>query len=141
MPTPHRVVFVCEHGAAKSVLAAAEFNALAEARGAPVRAIARGTAPDPTFAPVVVDTLSREGVDLDAATPIAFAASDVEAALCVVTFDQPRVHSMIPDDVPVESWDGLPPVSADFDKARRAIRSRVQALWAQMETSSAPGAT
>ena len=35
------VVFVCEHGAAKSVLAAIEFNRMAEARGAPMRAIFR----------------------------------------------------------------------------------------------------
>jgi len=140
MPPSHRVVFVCEHGAAKSVIAAAEFNALAKTRGASVHAIARGTVPDPAFAPTVVDQLTREGADLGALVPTALAVSDVEGALRVVTFDQSQVQSMVPNDVPVESWDGLPPVSADFAQAREAIRARVQALWAQMERRSAHGA-
>ena len=36
--TPQKVLFVCLHGAAKSVLAAAEFERLARARGLPVTA-------------------------------------------------------------------------------------------------------
>ena len=39
------VVFVCEHGAAKSVVATAYFNTLAAERGLPFRATFRGTAP------------------------------------------------------------------------------------------------
>jgi protein-tyrosine-phosphatase len=45
MRDSQRVVFVCEHGAAKSILAATEFDALANARGVAARAVARGTAP------------------------------------------------------------------------------------------------
>ncbi|MGH9334858.1 MAG: hypothetical protein ACRD21_14045, partial [Vicinamibacteria bacterium] len=43
---PRTVVFVCEHGAAKSVIAAAHFNRLAKERELPFRAISRGTVPD-----------------------------------------------------------------------------------------------
>jgi hypothetical protein len=39
------IVFVCEHGAAKSVIATAYFNKLAEERGLPYRATFRGTSP------------------------------------------------------------------------------------------------
>ena len=39
------VVFVCEHGAAKSVIATAYFNKLAAERGLPYRATFRGTTP------------------------------------------------------------------------------------------------
>ena len=42
---PETVVFVCEHGSAKSVIAAAHFNHLAAEKGLPYRAIARGCAP------------------------------------------------------------------------------------------------
>lgn len=45
------VLFVCEHGSAKSVVAAAHFNRLAEQRGLPFHAISRGTAPDEEMAP------------------------------------------------------------------------------------------
>src|SRR5262249_61970728 len=44
---PKTVVFVCEHGAAKSVVAAAYFNRLAAERGLSVRAVARGADPQP----------------------------------------------------------------------------------------------
>ena len=47
------VIFVCEHGAAKSILSAAIFNKLARERGLNLRAIARGTNPDPEISPKV----------------------------------------------------------------------------------------
>jgi arsenate reductase (thioredoxin) len=40
------ILFVCEHGAAKSIIAATYFNLLAKQRGFPWRAIARGTNPE-----------------------------------------------------------------------------------------------
>jgi len=40
------VLFVCEHGGAKSVIAAAHFNKIAKERGLPYRAVTLGTAPD-----------------------------------------------------------------------------------------------
>jgi arsenate reductase len=40
-----RVIFVCEHGAAKSVIAAAYFNKIATERGLPDRATYRGASP------------------------------------------------------------------------------------------------
>jgi protein-tyrosine-phosphatase len=49
MLTPQRppeIVFVCEHGAAKSVIAAAWFNRLATERGLLERAIYRGASRD-----------------------------------------------------------------------------------------------
>jgi len=42
-PKDKAVVFVCEHGAAKSVVATAYFNKLAAERGLPFRATFRGT--------------------------------------------------------------------------------------------------
>ena len=125
--TPGHVVFVCEHGSAKSVLAAIEFNRWAEARGTSMRAVARGTAPDLAIAPVVVERLAQEGVELSE-TPKAFASSELRGAACVVTFDQPQVAAMIPTEVPIETWDGLPAVSSEFDSVRRAIRGKVREL-------------
>ncbi len=48
------ILFVCEHGSAKSVVAAAHFNRIAAARGLPFRAISRGTVPDAEMAPAAV---------------------------------------------------------------------------------------
>ncbi|MBA4056850.1 MAG: hypothetical protein C0490_19205, partial [Marivirga sp.] len=45
----NKIVFVCEHGAAKSVIAADYFNKLAKERGLPWEAVCRATAPDSTL--------------------------------------------------------------------------------------------
>ena len=66
---PQVILFVCEHGAAKSIIAAAEFNRLAEQNGLPHRAISRGTNPDPAFAPGVVAGLNKDGFRVPAGKP------------------------------------------------------------------------
>src|SRR5215510_2876629 len=58
---PPRVLFVCLHGAAKSVVAAAQFRRLASARGLSIGAVAAGTEPDPELAPAAVKGLSGDG--------------------------------------------------------------------------------
>ena len=68
MPTK-TVLFVCLHGAAKSVLAAADFERLARERGLDARAASAGTEPDPEIAPRVLAELRAEGVDLRGRRP------------------------------------------------------------------------
>src|SRR5689334_20099632 len=63
------VVFVCEHGAAKSVIAAAHFNRLATERGLPFRAISRGTKPDDAVAAGVRAGLASDGIDVSTWRP------------------------------------------------------------------------
>ena len=46
MSEKKKIIFVCEHGAAKSIVAATYFNKLAQERGLQVQALARGTNPD-----------------------------------------------------------------------------------------------
>ncbi len=46
-----RVLFLCPHGAAKSVLASSHFARLAKERGLRVRVDFAGTEPDPRFRP------------------------------------------------------------------------------------------
>ena len=132
MSSRPQVVFVCEHGAAKSVLAASEFNRRAEQQGLAVRAIARGTVPDAAIASVVVERLAGEGIVLGSGPPQALTPGDLAGAIRVVSFDQPQVAAQVPAGTRVARWDGLPAVSADFDSARRAIRARVQALHAEL---------
>ena len=43
---PAKVVFVCEHGSVKSLVAMEHFNRRARERGLPYQAVARGLAPD-----------------------------------------------------------------------------------------------
>src|SRR5258707_6786148 len=74
------VVFVCEHGAAKSVIAAAHFNRLASEMKLPYRAVARATNPDDAVAPAVRSGLAAEGLDVAAWKPKAVSEDDIPRA-------------------------------------------------------------
>ena len=58
---PPTVLFMCPHGAAKSVLASAYFQRLAKERGLDVLVVSAGTEPDAEVAPAVVNHLTKNG--------------------------------------------------------------------------------
>ena len=125
MPTK-TVLFVCLHGAAKSVLAAADFERLARERGLDARAASAGTEPDPEIAPRVLAELRAEGVDLRGRRPQRVTRADVERAWRVVAFacDLGELAAAGPR---VEQWE-VPAVGEDFGKARAAIEARLVRL-------------
>src|SRR4030095_6581234 len=77
-PSPQNkaVVFVCEHGAAKSVVATAYFNKLAAERGLPFRATFRGTTPQDDLSVRAVEGLKADGVAIPSGKPAAIAGRD-----------------------------------------------------------------
>jgi arsenate reductase (thioredoxin) len=128
VPDSGRIVFVCEHGSVKSVLAVAYFRELAREKGLAYRAISRGMAPDTALPPFMRDGLRRDGLSLGAFTPTRFSDADVRSALLVVSFDEPNVATTANGRVPTVAWDNLPAVSANYDVARDSIKHRVALL-------------
>jgi len=74
------VVFVCEHGAAKSVIATAYFNKLAAERGLPYRATFRGTTPQDNLSVRTVEGLKADGLAIPSGKPTAISEADVTEA-------------------------------------------------------------
>jgi hypothetical protein len=132
------VVFVCEHGTVKSVLAIALFRQMAAARGLSLRAISRGTAPDTALPPFMRAGLKGDGLSLGAFTPTRFSAVDLSSAILVVSFDQPSVAGSVAGRVPVRAWDGLPSVTADYAIARDSMRARMRVLVDSLWLSRRP---
>lgn len=127
-PNTGTIVFVCEHGTAKSVIAMAYFESIARARGLAFRAVSRGMDPDPAVPRNVRDGLRGDNLALGAFVPTRLATADLEAAALVISFDRPEVAALARGRAAVQSWDGLPSVSASYALARHAIRRRVEAL-------------
>jgi protein-tyrosine-phosphatase len=73
-----RVMFVCEHGAAKSLVAAAYFNKLAAERGLPDRAMFRGANPQDALSARAIEGLRADGLSIPDQKPTPIAAADVE---------------------------------------------------------------
>ena len=72
----HTILFVCEHGSAKSVIAAAHFNDLANKNGLPYRAIAQGIHPDKEIPHYVKSGLAAEGLSIRRWRPTRFSEED-----------------------------------------------------------------
>jgi arsenate reductase (thioredoxin) len=125
--TSAEVVFVCEHGAAKSVIAAAHFNHIARQRGLNLRAVARGANPDPEIAPKVVAGLKSEGLKEITAKPQLVSERDTSDAKRVVT-----LGCKLPYKAQSTDWNDIPSPSADYPAASSAIRTRVEALLAEL---------
>jgi len=79
-PASPQVVFVCEHGAAKSVIATAYFNKLAAERKLPYRATFRGTSPQEALSVRAVQGLTADGVPIPAGAPTAIGDADIKSA-------------------------------------------------------------
>jgi protein-tyrosine-phosphatase len=121
------VLFVCEHGAAKSVVAAAIYRQKAAELARSGSATARGTDPDAEIPAHVVAGLARHGLQPVDPQPRQLSGADVARAGLVVTF------GVEPGAVISTSrrlrWDDIPAVSADFELPFEAIRASVEALF------------
>ncbi len=122
-----RVVFVCEHGAAKSVVAAAHFNRLARDRRLPHHAVAKGADPQHELAPSTVKGLAAEGIEPLPATPERLTEEDFAGAARVVSFGC-DLSKVAPPGASVEAWDDVPAVGDGYDAARACILERVERL-------------
>src|SRR5215475_7323798 len=126
------VIFVCEHGAAKSILSATIFNKLARERGLNLRAIARGTNPDPQISQKVATGLQADGLAASEPAPKKISKADLISARRVITF------CALPDDYPgsihVENWDSYLPAIEDYGKARDKLAERIGRLLEELKS-------
>jgi arsenate reductase (thioredoxin) len=132
---PARVVFVCEHGSVKSLIATVYFNRSAQERGLLYRAVARGTAPKPVVPGPVQEGLRADGFDVSKFEPQLFKASDVDEASLVVSFDQ-DIGKVVGGRARHLRWDNLP--GADYARVRDAIVRHVDALVDELARSASP---
>lgn len=127
------IIFVCEHGAAKSVLAAAHFNRLAEEQGLEIRAIARGTNPDLEISEPTLQGLSKDGLAPAEPAPQKLSPEDTRRAQYLVSFcELPAEYTQ---GVIAEQWDGIPAVSENYERARDAIVERLKQLVSRIRRS------
>lgn len=118
------ILFVCTHGAARSPIAAAYFNKIAEEKDLNYHAVFRGTKPDKKLSGATILGLTNDNFDVKEWKPEAVSQNDIGRAYEIVTFDcvlpSDNIRSMVIE------WNGTPSISKDYDIARSAIRQRVE---------------
>jgi hypothetical protein len=116
------LLFVCQHGGAKSVVAASHFNRIAAEEGLPFAAVAAAAEePYDGVPPPVAEHLEQAGFSVRAFKPHHVTPEEIDAASRVITIgcDVPGAH---------EHWDDVPAASDDLEGSVAAIRRHVERL-------------
>jgi arsenate reductase (thioredoxin) len=120
------ILFMCPHGAAKSVMASAYFQKLAKERGLNVRVDAAGTEPEPRLSKAVVAHLQKNGYAIPIEKPRAATANDMTSADVVISMGCDLSKLPAPKGT-LHNWN-VPDFSADFNVAEQSIRDQVTRL-------------
>ena len=125
MKPPTTVLFVCLHGAAKSLIAARFLERMAAEQGLRVECRFAGLEPDDAIPSGVIEGMAADGFDVSGERPVAANKPDVAAADQVVAFGCDVTPLGAPRAI---RWNGIPDVSDDYGVARDAIVSRLREL-------------
>jgi len=120
------VVFVCEHGAAKSVIATAYFNKIAAERGLRTRATYRGVNPQADLSASAMKGLREDGLSVVERKPSLISQADVDAATVIFA-----IGCTLPSNAKASgksaSWDDVPD-DQGYGPTRDAIKRHVEEL-------------
>src|SRR3954467_6136830 len=126
LPAEPTVVFVCEHGAAKSVIATAYFNKIAAEKGLRARAISRGVNPQADLSVSALKGLREDGLTTPDRKPSSIAQTDVDAATVIFA-----IGCTLPSNATAsgkaDTWDDVPE-DKGYGATRDAIKSHVERL-------------
>ena|ERR1043166_5833039 len=124
---PPTVLFICEHGSVKSLLAKTLFEQYAKDAGLTMTAESRGTHADSVVPPWMITNLATDGLSIGGFKPRQLAEADLIGASMVVSFDVPAEATAAAKS-PRAQWDGLPSVTQNYAVGRDAIKARVRQL-------------
>ena len=132
------VLFVCEHGTVRSLLAKVLFEQYAAEVGLDMKAVSRGTRADSIVPPWMLQGLAADHVAIGSWRPQTLLPDDLTNASFVVSFDVPMAATA-GARVPQAHWDSLPSVSRDYATGRDAIKVRVHQLVDSLKRASNVG--
>ena len=124
------VIFVCEKGSVKSVLAAAQFNRLAQQKNLAFTAVPRGLRADEVVPEKLLQNMKADGLEAGLSLSRKLTAEEANSAVVVVSMcDLPAEFGQ---DTRIESWPDIPPVSVDYTKARDVLAAQIEKLTATL---------
>ncbi|HEY5808132.1 MAG TPA: hypothetical protein VIT67_09210 [Povalibacter sp.] len=129
------VLFVCEHGSVKSLMAATFFDQAAQRRGISIQGVSRGMTPDEHVPTRIIDDLKLDGVDVAAFKPTRVDQSDARAAIRVIAIGvDPSALAVAGKSV--EAWTDIPD-SSNYPAARAALIRHIETLLDELQPAAA----
>jgi protein-tyrosine-phosphatase len=129
--TEPAVVFVCEHGAAKSLIATAYFNKLAAERGLPYRATFRGVSPQEALSVRAVQGLTADGVAIPKGLPTAIGDADIKTATHIFAIGC-ALPAAAKSSGKAKDWSDVPE-DKGYDAQRDAIVRHIKELLDELQ--------
>jgi arsenate reductase (thioredoxin) len=118
------ILFVCEHGAGRSTIAATYFNKIAEKQGLKYHAIFRGVDPQEALGKSTKDGLIKDGVDVTNLIPTKLSKNDINNAYKVITLDVTLPDTLNKADI---TWTGIQ-MAGNYDISKTQIALKVDSL-------------
>lgn len=127
--TKKTIVFVCEHGAARSTIASLYFNKLAQENSLPYQSVFRALSRDSALTKETKDGLIKDGFSTESLKTVDLSPTDIAAGTTLISLDcvVPAVYTT------KYSWNGIPPISQDYQAARNEIVTRVNKLIEELK--------
>ena len=135
-PPPPVVVFVCEHGSAKSLMAASLLERMAKERGVAVRVLSRGTTPDASVPAAVAESLRGDGFDVATFRPQLLTEADIKGSTRVIAMGADLGPLGVKAGDRLTRWDGVPSVATNYADARRDLVGRLNQLLEELRSSA-----
>lgn len=126
-----KIIFVCEHGAGKSVIAASYFNKMAKERNLGYVAECRGTNPDSVVSPGIKDGLTKDQIYDETIQPRKLLTTDTANVELIILFTP--LPSYIGGPIKTENWSQLKNVDGDYPTRRDAIVKKIDELLDRLE--------
>jgi arsenate reductase len=123
------IVFVCEHGGARSTIASVYFNKMARENHLLYHSIFRALTPDSTISKETKNGLSKDGFETASLVPVALTLKDVDTNVMLISLD-----CMVPSSYHTDkSWNGIPAISNDYPVARNTIVKMLEELISELK--------
>ncbi|HEY0655718.1 MAG TPA: hypothetical protein VGD65_21435 [Chryseosolibacter sp.] len=126
-----KVLFVCEHGAGKSVVAAAYFNKIAKERNLNWEATCRGTDPDPEIGQSTKEGLTSDKLLETNLKPQKLAKTDTSGVERIIVFTR------LPDDfaksIRQEDWSAVKNIDGTYQMRKEALIKKINEFFDSVE--------
>ena len=127
-----KVLFLCPHNAAKSILASAYFEEIAKEKGLSFSADSAGTDPDATVMASVRDLLSTQGLAVEKEIPSMLTQAQLDQASTIVSIGC-DLSAWNVDPAKLQEWTDVPLPSEDLEGANELIKKKVGELMKGLE--------
>ncbi len=129
------ILFLCPHGAAKSLMAAMYFKQLSAKAALDWQVTFAGTEPDEEWMPTVVELLASEGIDVPPQAPRHVMSDDLKHANRIISLGC-DVNHLVSPNLSIEYWNEVPPPSQQLQTARDLIYTHVEQLVHDLSKAS-----